>query len=64
MKVAFYAPMKPPGHPVPRSGDRRAARLLIEALRRGGHEVRIASRLRSWDVPGWTRPGRRGIQAL
>jgi glycosyltransferase involved in cell wall biosynthesis len=62
MKVAFYAPMKPPGHPVP-SGDRRVARLLIEALRRGGHEVRIASRLRSWD-PGLdpVRPAR--IEAL
>ena len=48
MRVAFYAPMKPPGHPVP-SGDRRMARLLIEALRRGGHEVALASRLRSWD---------------
>ena len=62
MKVAFYAPMKPPGHPVP-SGDRRMARLLIEALRRGGHEVRVASRLRSWD-PGLdpARPGR--IEAL
>ncbi|MBW8727282.1 MAG: glycosyltransferase family 4 protein [Inquilinus limosus] len=62
MKVAFYAPMKPPGHPVP-SGDRRMARLLIEALRRGGHEVLVASRLRSWD-PGLdpARPGR--IEAL
>lgn len=58
MRVAFYAPMKPPGHPVP-SGDRRMARLLIEALRRGGHEVRLASRLRSWD-PGLdpARPAR------
>lgn len=62
MRVAFYAPMKPPGHPVP-SGDRRMARLLIEALQRGGHEVRLASRLRSWD-PGLdpARPAR--IEAL
>jgi len=62
MRVAFYAPMKPPGHPVP-SGDRRMARLLIEALRRGGHEVGVASRLRSWD-PGLdpARPAR--IEAL
>lgn len=62
MKIAFYAPMKPPGHPVP-SGDRRMARLLIEALRRGGHEVCVASRLRSWD-PGLdpARPAR--IEAL
>ncbi|OWJ63860.1 glycosyltransferase family 4 protein, partial [Inquilinus limosus] len=62
MRIAFYAPMKPPGHPVP-SGDRRVARLLIEALRRGGHEVRIASRLRSWDSGlDPARPGR--IEAL
>ncbi|MEM7445908.1 MAG: glycosyltransferase family 4 protein [Pseudomonadota bacterium] len=48
MRIAFYAPMKPPTHPVP-SGDRRIGRLLIKALRRGGHEVRLASKLRSWD---------------
>jgi len=54
MRVAFYAPMKPPDHPVP-SGDRRMARLLMAALAAGGHEVILASRLRSWDdaaVPG------------
>ena len=34
MRLAFYAPMKPPGHPVP-SGDRRMARLLIQAWGRG-----------------------------
>ncbi|MGF6227027.1 glycosyltransferase involved in cell wall biosynthesis [Inquilinus ginsengisoli] len=62
MRVAFYAPMKPPGHPVP-SGDRRMARLLIEALRRGGHEVRLASRLRSWD-PGLDRARPARIEAL
>jgi hypothetical protein len=43
MRVAFYAPMKPPDHPVP-SGDRRMGRLLIEALRRAGHEVELACR--------------------
>jgi glycosyltransferase involved in cell wall biosynthesis len=48
MHVAFYAPLKPPDHPVP-SGDRRVARLLVEALRRGGHRVTLASRLRSLD---------------
>ena len=37
MRIAFYAPLKPPDHPVP-SGDRRIARLFIEALRRAGHE--------------------------
>lgn len=47
MKLAFYAPLKPPDHPVP-SGDRQMARLLIEALKLAGHEVEIASRLRSY----------------
>ncbi len=58
MRIAFYAPMKPPDHPVP-SGDRRMARLLIAALHAGGHDVRLAARLRSWDdgrIPG--RPAR------
>jgi glycosyltransferase involved in cell wall biosynthesis len=41
--IAFYAPMKPPDHPVP-SGDRRMARLLILALERAGHRVELASR--------------------
>ncbi len=49
MRIAFYAPMKPPSHPVP-SGDRRMARALIAALRLAGHEVTVASRLRSWDA--------------
>ena len=47
MRIAFYAPLKPPDHPVP-SGDRRMARLLTEALELAGHEVDIASRLRTW----------------
>ncbi len=51
MRIAFYAPLKPPDHPVP-SGDRHIARLLIEALRRAGHMVTIASRLRSRDGGG------------
>ncbi|MGY8961022.1 MAG: glycosyltransferase family 4 protein, partial [Alphaproteobacteria bacterium] len=51
MRIAFYAPMKPPNHPIP-SGDRRMARLLIKALRRAGHGVRIASRLRSYEGRG------------
>ena len=32
MRVAFYAPLKPPDHPVP-SGDRRVAQLFLQALR-------------------------------
>ncbi len=51
MKIAFYAPLKPPDHPTP-SGDRRIARLLLEALKLGGHEVSLASRLRSRDAGG------------
>lgn len=47
LRIAFYAPMKPPDHPAP-SGDRRMARLLIAALERAGHRVTLASRLRSW----------------
>ncbi len=51
MRVAFYAPLKPPDHPTP-SGDRRMARLLMEALRAGGHVPVLASRFRSRDATG------------
>lgn len=47
MKIAFYAPLKPPDHPVP-SGDRTMARSLLKALAQGGADVRLASGLRSW----------------
>jgi glycosyltransferase involved in cell wall biosynthesis len=47
MRIAFYAPMKPPTAPRP-SGDRRMARLLIQALAGRGHAVALASRFRSW----------------
>lgn len=53
MKVAFYAPLKHPGHPVP-SGDRRVARLLLSALAAAGHEATIASTLSSRDGRGDT----------
>ena len=46
MRIAFYAPLKAPTHPVP-SGDRRMARLLMAALEAGGHHVTLASTLRS-----------------
>jgi glycosyltransferase involved in cell wall biosynthesis len=49
--VAFYAPLKPPDHPVP-SGDRRMARALMQALTISGHPVAVASRLRSYDRVG------------
>jgi glycosyltransferase involved in cell wall biosynthesis len=55
MRLACYAPLKPPDHPVP-SGDRRVARLLSEAWQRAGHEVELASRLGARD-PADT-PGR------
>jgi glycosyltransferase involved in cell wall biosynthesis len=53
MRVALYAPLKPPDHPVP-SGDRRMAQLLMEALQRAGHEPELAARLRSYDGTGDT----------
>lgn len=61
MRVAFYAPLKHPGHPVP-SGDRRMARLLIAALETGGHEVDVASQLRSFEGAG-DRGAQAGIRA-
>ncbi len=62
MDVAFYAPLKPPDHPVP-SGDRRVARLLMAALERSGYRPVLASRFRSYDGQG--DAGRqRHLQAL
>lgn len=51
LDIAFYAPMKPPDHPVP-SGDRYMARMLMAALETAGHRVTLASRLRTWDGDG------------
>jgi glycosyltransferase involved in cell wall biosynthesis len=51
MRIAFYAPLKPPDHPVP-SGDRRMAQLLGLALTQAGHEVELITRLRSYDGAG------------
>jgi glycosyltransferase involved in cell wall biosynthesis len=51
LTVAFYAPLKPPDHPVP-SGDRAMARLLWAALARAGCRVELAARLRSRDPHG------------
>jgi len=47
MRVAFYAPMKSPNHPVP-SGDRLMARLLIRALELAGHHVDVVSEFRTY----------------
>ena len=51
MRVAFYAPLKPPDHPVP-SGDRRMARAFVRLLESLGHEVELVSRFRSYDRAG------------
>src|SRR5215469_4009938 len=51
MRVAFYAPLKPPDHPTP-SGDRRIAELFLAALRLAGHEPFVASHFRSYDRLG------------
>ncbi len=58
LRIAFYAPLKAPGHPVP-SGDRLMARMLIACLGQAGHEVAVASELRASlrnpeDTAGWT----------
>ncbi|WP_343560915.1 glycosyltransferase family 4 protein [Kiloniella sp. b19] len=51
MRIAFYAPLKPPHHANP-SGDRYLARLLIRAMEEAGHEVELAASLRSRDSGG------------
>lgn len=50
-KVAFYAPMKPPDHPVP-SGDREMARNLMLAIAANGAQVDLVSDLRIYDSAG------------
>ncbi len=50
-RIAFYAPLKPPDHPVP-SGDREMARLILSALHEAGFETEIASTLRTLDTGG------------
>ena len=51
MRIAFYAPLKAPTHPTA-SGDRRVARLLIDALRLSGHTVELVSEFRSFERDG------------
>ena len=51
MRVAFHAPLKSPLHPVP-SGDRLLARTFFAALKRAGHDVTLAARLRTYDRNG------------
>jgi len=42
-QIAFFAPIKPPDHPIP-SGDRLIAQNLIKAFELAGHNVELASR--------------------
>jgi len=51
MRLAFYAPLKPPADPVP-SGDRAMARALLKAFSHMGAEVEVAATLRSRDGLG------------
>jgi len=51
MRIAFYAPLKAPTHPTA-SGDRRVARLLMDALQMAGHDVELVSDLRAFDRTG------------
>lgn len=61
MKVAFYAPLKPPDSPVP-SGDRLIGRMLWQAIEAGGHRIDLVSRLLSFDKHGDARRQQRIAQ--
>ncbi|CUH51240.1 glycosyltransferase family 4 protein [Shimia marina] len=50
-RIAFYAPLKSPHHPVP-SGERQIARNMLQLLRHEGHDPVLASELRSFDKHG------------
>lgn len=62
MRIAFYAPLKPPDHHRP-SGDRAMARQFMAALRAAGHDVFLASRLRTREADG-DRAAQRRIETL
>ncbi len=47
LRIAYYAPLKPPDHPIP-SGDRQMARMLLAALQRAGYDAFLASRYISY----------------
>src|SRR5262245_53698859 len=53
VRIAFYAPLKPPTHAVP-SGDRRVAGLLMDALERVADHIELVSTFRSFDGDGDT----------
>ncbi len=50
-RIAFYAPMKSPRHPVP-SGDREMARNLIDIIAAGGAKVDLVTELKIFDKTG------------
>lgn len=50
-RVAFYAPMKSPRHPVP-SGDREMARNLMSIIAAGGVQVDLVTELKIFDKTG------------
>lgn len=59
LRIALYAPLKAPGHPVP-SGDRLMSQLLVASLQAAGHQVEVISELRAFlgdaqDHAGWAR---------
>ncbi len=59
LRIAFYAPLKAPTHPVP-SGDRLMAQLLMRCMEQAGHQVDLASDLRAYlgdpqDHTGWAK---------
>ncbi len=59
LRIAFYAPLKAPTHPVP-SGDRLMAQLLVRCMEQAGHQVDLASDLRAYigdpqDPAGWAK---------
>jgi glycosyltransferase involved in cell wall biosynthesis len=47
MNIAFYATMRRPDHSTP-SGDRLMADLLIKALQKAGHDVRLVNSVRTF----------------
>ncbi len=51
MKIAFYAPMKSPAHPIP-SGDRRMGQLFMGALKGAGFDPELISEFRSYEKNG------------
>ncbi|GJD62962.1 glycosyltransferase family 4 protein [Methylobacterium frigidaeris] len=54
-RIAFYAPLKAPDHPVP-SGERTMARLFLRALAAAGFAPEVASSLRTRDPDGSRHP--------